>query len=104
MQPWRGTDWTLPEWIAQAWSLEHNPRHSRQINAACARHVERFPGELVAVELDTAVLSLHALLRHSRRFGRPRRGYRAGHWTTAAIMGANNQLRRLDRIRGRNAP
>lgn len=104
MQPWRRTDWTLPDWIAQAWTLEHNPRHSRQIDAACTRHVARFPCELVTVELDTAtLLSLRTLLHHSRRFGRPHRGTRAGHWTTAAIMDANNQLARLDRIKGRNA-
>lgn len=104
MQLWRRTDWTLPDWTAQAWTLEHNPRHSRQIDAACVRHIERFPHRLVAVELDTAaLLFLHALLHQSRRFGRPHRGNRAGHWTTAAIMDANNQLARLDRIEGRNA-
>lgn len=104
MQPWRRTDWTLPDWTAQAWTLEHNLRHSRQMNAAFARHIERFPHELVAVELDAAtLLSLGALLHHSRRFGRPHRGARAGHWTTAAIMDANNQLARLRRIEGRNA-
>lgn len=105
MPPWRRTDWTLPDWTAHAWTLEHNPRHSRQINAACARHIARFPHELVGVELDTAaLLSLRALLHHSRRFGRPHRGHRADHWTTAAIMDANNQLALLDRIERRNAP
>lgn len=55
------------------------------MNAACAGHIERFPHELIAVELDTtALLSLRALLHHSRRFGRPHRGTRIGHWTTAA--------------------
>lgn len=104
MQPWRRIDWTLPEWTAQAWTLEHIPRHSRQMNAACARHIEHFPHELVVIELDAAtLLSLRALLHHSRRFGRPYRGARAGHWTTAAIMDANNQLARLRRIEGRNA-
>ena len=104
MQPWRRTDWTLPEWTADAWTLEHNPRHRRQVNAACDRHIARFPRELVGIELNTdTLLSLAALLHHSRRFGRPHRGWRAGHWTTAAIMDANNQLARLDRIKGRNA-
>lgn len=104
MQPWRRTDWTLPDWITRAWTLEHNPRHSRQMNAACARHIARFPRELVAVELDAAtLLSLRALLQYSRRFGRPHRGNRGDHWTTVAIMDANNQLARLDRIKGRNA-
>lgn len=104
MQPWRRTDWTLPDWTAQAWTLEHNPRHSRQIAAACARHIARFPRELVGIELDTAtLLSLRALLHHSRRFGRPHRGTRADHWTTAAIMDANNQIARLARIERRNA-
>lgn len=75
-------------------------RHSRQINAACARHNERFPRELIWIERDTmAFLSLH----HSRRFGRPQRGNRAGDWATAAIMDLNNQLARLARIEGRNA-
>ena len=104
MPPWRRTDWTLPDWIAQAWTLEQNPRHSRQIDAACARHIARFPHELVGVELDTAtLLSLRALLHLSRRFGRPHRGWRASHWTTRAIMDVNNQLARLHRIEGRNA-
>lgn len=104
MQEWRRPDWTLPDWIAQAWTLEHNPRASRQIHAACARHIARFPHELVAVELDTAILlSMRALLHHSRRFGRPHCGNRASHWTTTAIMDVNNQLARLHRIKGRNA-
>lgn len=104
MQPWRRTDWTLPDWTAQAWRLERNPRLSRQHYAACARHIERFPGELVAVELDTdALLSRRALLHHSRRFSRPHRGNRAGHWATAGIMDVNNQLARLDHIERRNA-
>lgn len=104
MQPWRRINWTLHDWIAQAWVLEHNPRHSRQMNAACARHIARFPHELVGVELDTdTLLSLRALLHHSRRFGRPHRGWRAAHWSTAAIMEVHNQLARLHRIKGRNA-
>ena len=104
MQPWRRIDWTLTDWIARAWSLEHNPRHSRQMNEACARHIARFPRELVGIELDTAMLlSLRTLLHRSRRFGRPHRGNRADHWTTRAIMDTNNQLARLDRIEGRNA-
>lgn len=104
MQPWRRTDWTLPDWTAQAWTREHNLRHSRQMNAACARHMERFPHDLVRIELDAAtLLSLRALLHQSRRFGRPHRGNRAGHWTTAAIRNVNNQLARLDCIERRNA-
>ncbi|WP_136651079.1 hypothetical protein [Paracoccus aeridis] len=104
MQPWRRTDWTLRDRTAQAWTLGHKPRHSRQIDAACGRHIARFPHKLVGIELDTAaLLSLRALLHHSRRFGRPHRGNRADHWTTRAIMDTNNQLARLDRIKGRNA-
>lgn len=34
MQPWRQTYWTLLDWTAHVWRLEHNPRHSRQISAA----------------------------------------------------------------------
>ncbi len=39
-----------------------------------------------------ALLSLHKLLHHSRRFGRPHRGNRADHWTSAAIMGVTTSL------------
>ena len=75
MQPWRRTDWTLPDRTDHAWTLEHNPRASPQLDAACARHIERFSHKLVGIELDAAsLLSLRALLHHSRRFGRPHRG------------------------------
>lgn len=72
---------------------------------ACKRHVQRFPCHSVAVELDRAVLlSLRQLILggHPNRFGRPGRGYRAGDWTTRALMDVNNQLARLDRIEHRN--
>lgn len=101
MQPWRRTDWTLPGCTAHAWRLEHNPRHSRQINAARVRHIERFPRKFVAAELDVvALLSPLVLLHQSRRLAAR---ITAGHWTTAAIMHVTNQLARLRRIERRNA-
>lgn len=107
MQPWRRTDWTLEDWTRHAWYLEHLPRCSQRHYDACTRHVQKFPGDLVAVEPDRALLrSLRDLMRqgHPNRFGRPSRGYRAGHWTTPALVDVQNQLARLDRFAGRNAP
>lgn len=105
VQPWRRLEWTLPDWIEHAWKLERTLRCSRQHYDACNRHVLRFPGQLVAVELDKAILlSLRQLILdgHPNRFGRPGRGFRAEDWTTRALMDVNNQLARLDRIERRN--
>lgn len=107
MQPWRRTEWSLADWIAYAWKLNNTPRHSRQVYDACTRHVQRFPVDLVSVELDRETLqSLRALMAesHTNRFGRPSRGYRAAHWTTPVWMAVNNQLARLDSATRRNSP
>lgn len=104
MQPHRRTDWTLADWIVQARAIERR-RSSRHRYAAAARHIERFPLADVAIELDLAVLeALRALLCDAASlFGRPHRGWRGGHWSTPAIVAANNQAARLERICGRNA-
>lgn len=107
MQPWRRLDWTLHEWVDYAWKLHHTPRHSQQVYDACTRHIQRLPGDQVAVKLDRAtLLSLRSLMveSHQTRFGRPSCGRRAKHWTTPVWMDVNNQLARLNRISRRNTP
>lgn len=104
--PWRRLDWSLADWIVYAREIEAR-RCGRPRNEACTRHVQRFPLDLVAVELDrdTLVALRHLLLNsHSGLFGRPSRGFRAADWTTPVLVAVNNQISRLDRIRGRNAP
>ncbi|MEW5425223.1 hypothetical protein [Amorphus sp. 3PC139-8] len=104
--PWNRTDWSLDEWIAYAWEIERR-RCGRPRDEACTRHVQRFPGHLVSVEIDRATLvALKDLLvrSHPGLFGRPSRGGRANHWTTSVFVDANNQLAKLGRIRGRNTP
>lgn len=105
-KPWNRLAWSLAEWIDYAGQIEGR-RCGRPRYDACTRHVQRFPGELVAVELDARTLErLAHLIRHSHpsMFGRPNRGARGNHWTTPVFMAAQNQLARLRRIQGRNAP
>ncbi|WP_424753243.1 hypothetical protein [Methylobacterium sp.] len=104
MQPHRRTDWTLTDWIAQARAIERR-RSSRHRYAAAERHIARFPLADVAIELGLVVLeALRALLCDAASlFGRPNRGWRGAHWSTPVIVAANNQVARLERIRGRNA-
>lgn len=95
----------LESWIDQAWAI-HGRRPSAQKYAAAARHAAALDPAWITTELDLG--TLEALLWliaccPAHTFGRPCRGYRETHWTTAAVMHARNQIDRLARIPRRNA-
>jgi hypothetical protein len=101
---------TLAAWLDRARRIMKPAggyRHHR-VRAQAARHGAEFPIEEVAIELDLALLrELRALFLAEgtfAMFGRPGRGFRAGHWTTPALMAVNNRIARIERVRGRNAP
>ena len=66
-----------------------------------------FPADLIGVELARSILRelRHYLATaHTSLFGRPARGFRADAPQTPWIVALDNQLARLDHIKGRNAP
>lgn len=90
--------WSLAGWLDKAWRLENQSRASSKRYEAIRRHIAGCPTSEITVELDAELLaSLLRLMRTSKHFGRPPRGHRGGHWTTAAIVSATNQLARMDR-------
>lgn len=100
VMPWHRTDWTVEDWIDYAWQIDRR-RCGRPRVEAARRHIARFPADRLRVEIDRNVLDalLNMILNcHPNTFGRPSRGYRAGHWTTPVVMDANNQLFKLNRI------
>jgi hypothetical protein len=105
MQAWRRTEWDLAGWLDQAHRIEARRASQGRYDAA-ARHMGVFPAELIGIELDRPLLralrDFFVFGSHPSMFGRPGRGFRRDAPQTAWIMALNNQLARLDHVRGSN--